>query len=174
VTHAEYLARVEQIGGYWQRHADERWAYLRLVAEEAARIAPRTALEIGTNGMSILPHSDTCDSSASAPDNAGRTLYRDATATPWPVADGHYDLLIACQVLEHLSPHQPAVWREIRRTSRAAIITLPYRWNCPADPMHHAIDDERIAEWTYGDMPYRREVVQHTPRHARIMLCYRW
>lgn len=174
MTHAEYLARTDALGGYWLRHREERWAYLRLVAEEAERIAPATALEIGTCGVSVLTCSDTMDSGLSQPDNAGRTLYRDATAIPWPVADRHYDLVIACQVLEHLGPHQRDVFAEIRRVSHSAIVTLPYRWVCPADPMHHGIDDEVIAEWTHGEAPYRREVIQHTPRHDRIMLCYQW
>ena len=174
MDHKTYLARTAELGGYWERFRDERWPYIYCAALAAESLKPHTALEIGTNGVSILSFSDTFDLGLSEPDNPGRKLYGDATQIPWPIEDAAYDLVVALQVLEHLTPHQEAVWREIRRVAKAAIITLPFQWHCPADPMHHGITDETIRKWTLGDKPYMEELVRSPSGLDRILLAYRF
>lgn len=81
----------------------------------------------------------------------------DATVVPWPIDDKAYDLFIALQVWEHLEGKQKEVFEEVMRTSKAAILSLPYMWDCPKDnanyPEHHMIDEKIISEWTLNVKP---------------------
>jgi hypothetical protein len=75
-----------------------------------------------------------------------------ATVVPWPIKDKEYDLFIALQVWEHLEGKQKDAFKEVMRTSKMAILSFPYMWDCPKDnanyPEHHMINEEIISEWT--------------------------
>jgi hypothetical protein len=81
----------------------------------------------------------------------------DATIVPWPIKDKEYDLFIALQVWEHLAGKQKEAFREAMRTSKMAILSFPYMWDCPIDnanyPEHHMISEEIIREWTLNIEP---------------------
>ena len=64
---------------------------------------------------------------------SGRIMVHDATRIPWPIGADRYDLFVALQVFEHLGSAQPAVFDEVRRVARHAIISLPIdgRWTTP-------------------------------------------
>ena len=59
---------------------------------------------------------------------SGQVMLHDATATPWPIPGGRYDLFVALQVFEHLGTSQRAAFAEVRRVARHAIISLPIEW----------------------------------------------
>jgi hypothetical protein len=81
----------------------------------------------------------------------------DATVVPWPIEDRAYDLFIALQVWEHLEGKQKEAFKEVMRTSKAAILSFSYMWDCPKDnanyPEHHMIDEKIISEWTLNVKP---------------------
>ncbi|HCQ89299.1 MAG TPA: hypothetical protein DIU45_05575 [Clostridium sp.] len=81
----------------------------------------------------------------------------DATVVPWPIEDRTYDLFIALQVWEYLEGKQKEAFEEVMRTSKAAILSFPYMWDCPKDnanyPEHHMIDEKIISEWTLNVNP---------------------
>ena len=83
----------------------------------------------------------------------------DATVTPWPIEDKEYDLFIALQVWEHLGGKQRDAFKEVMRTSKMAILSFPYMWDCPKDnanyPEHHMIDEKIIADWTLNVEPVK-------------------
>lgn len=169
ITYPQYLSLAAKIGGYWSKGLQDRWLYLSAAGAEAERLNPRTALEVGTNGISLLPYSDTLDHGLAQADNPGRDLYGfDASKTPWPLEDDRYDLVVACQVLEHLGPDQPAVFREMSRVGRHVILTLPYRWHCPGD-LHNGIDDDMVAKWTCQKTPFVRREIGEKP-YVRLLL----
>jgi len=92
-------------------------------------------------------------------------IQHDATVIPWPIKDKEYDLVIALQVWEHLDDKQKEAFGEVIRTSKMAILSLPYKWDCPKDnanyPEHHMIDEAIIAGWTLNKKP---EKIIHIPR----------
>ena len=69
-----------------------------------------------------------------------------------PIKDKSYDLVIACQVLEHLgiNGQQVQIFDELERISDKAIISLPYMWFIPFMRDHHMIDENVIDYWANG------------------------
>lgn len=147
------------------RYCRNRWPYLSIAARWAAASGARSVLELGAYWLPIVADADTMD----RPSHPGPrpTVLHDAAVIPWPVDDGKYDLFIALQVWEHLGTAQAEAFREVLRVARHAILSFPYKWDCPADPVHHGIDEQRIAEWTCHEPP--AEVVQ-----AGTRILYRW
>ena len=86
------------------------------------------------------------------------TYLWDAGQTPWPIGTKRFAAAAALQVWEHLQGRQKEAFAELRRVSRFAILSVPYRWHCPADPVHHNITDETIAGWTQNH-PMRDRIV---------------
>lgn len=170
MTYAEYLKKVKAINNpYWNKSFEARWNYLKHVASEINLISPNRTLEIGPNRLSLT----SCDTLALSiddvdRDNLGnRVFIHDAAALPWDVSDKHYDLVIALQVFEHLTPNQAIIFSEIVRVSKKCILSIPYKWNCPDDPVHHGIDDAMISIWTNGHVPYKRVIAS-----GRLILFY--
>lgn len=140
-----------------------RWAYFSEVIEIIKdQKDVNKVLELGP---SFLPVVKDCDimikpetdgwgrPSAAAP----KEYIHDATITPWPVRDKEYDMFIALQVWEHLAGKQEEAFTEVIRTARMAILSFPYKWDCPKDnanyPEHHMIDEDIISGWTLGIKP---------------------
>lgn len=159
---------------YWSDTLHIRWGYMKHVVDELTAIAPETALELGTNGISLMDFSDCMDMDKSFidPENAANKVFvLDATHTPWPIADKQYDVFVALQVMEHLSPAQSQVFSEIQRISRYAIISVPYRWNAPNNPSHHNIGDEMIRKWTNHYPPYKI-ISSGEGNNRRVAYCF--
>lgn len=146
-------------GAYYQG----RWAYFSQVIEIARnRNDIRRVIELGP---SFLPVVKDCDVMLKPEKDAwgrpvikdAREYLHDATIIPWPIENKKYDLFIALQVWEHLDGKQKEAFQEVIRTSRMAILSFPYMWNCPKDnanyPEHHMIDEKIIADWTLGIEP---------------------
>jgi hypothetical protein len=134
----------------------------------ASRIAERlirdhdlaTALELGPGLRPLIVGADVLDVRVQPNLEAeGRTIIHDATRLPWPIADGAYDLFVALQVFEHLGSQQAAVFREVRRVARHAILSLPIDW-VMSDPKncHHGLTEERVLAWFAPVVPTRIEL----------------
>ena len=173
VDKTEYYNKVKRLNDrYWDKSKHFRWKYSEIVVNELKKINPKTSIEMGTNKMSLMSFSDTIalEIETVDPDNlVNKNYIFDATKTTWDIPDKKYDIFVALQVLEHLSPNQELVFEEIKRISKYCIISLPYKWDCPDDVEHHMIDDNKIKEWTLGYTPYHSEVIAE-----RIILCYKF
>ena len=79
----------------------------------------------------------------------------DCSQVPYPIEDKAYDLVIACQVLEHLgiNGQQVEIFDELERISDKAIISLPYMWFIPYMRDHHRIDENVIDYWASDREP---------------------
>jgi len=174
LTKTEFLQKLKKLNNpYWERSKHIRWKYMKVVLDELKIIQPQTALEVGTNKVSLLPFSDSMDLTIKEvdPDNINNINYiQDAKKTPWKIDSKYYDVVIALQVFEHLGPKQSKIFKEIKRTAKYCILTLPYKWKCPDDPEHHMITDEVIEKWTNGEVPYKKQLLSG----GRIMLCYKF
>lgn len=174
LTREVFKKRVAENGQkYWTKTENVRWQYMQRTIEIAKSINPVRVLEIGPNGITLSNESDQLYLHTTDQDsyNSGRRYKQDARAVPWPFEDKSYDLVIALQVLEHLSPKQTDVFNEIVRITKHAIISLPLRWRCPHDPIHHMIDYPQIREWT----GHRRASVELLGKHKkRILLHYQF
>jgi len=133
------------------RYYRGRWLYMRQVVRIIREESPQSVLEIGPRWIPLVKGSDLLDKEPKLP----QVTYRhDAERVPWPVESGRYDLVIALQVWEHLGDRQQEAFREVMRIGRSAILSFPYKWNCPGDP-HHMIDEKVIGEWTLHRKPKR-------------------
>ena len=126
---------------YWEG----RWEYFSVVCDLVKQYKPDTVLEIGANGFPLCVGSDTLDIHGTP------TFKHDATKTPYPVA--HYDLAIALQVWEHLGDKQAEAFNEVCRIASRVILSFPYHWDCPQDPIHHNVTDATIRKWTVNRTP---------------------
>jgi len=168
-----YLEKIKKLNSeYWNRSYERRWEYIDEVLKELEIINPSSAIEMGTAGISLMNFSDSMDIDEQHidKDNNTKKYIFDCTITPWNIKDKKYDIFVGLQVLEHLSPNQIEVFKEIKRISKYAIITLPYKWkmkdttNC-----HHMIDDDIINLWTGNEKPYKKVI-----KEKRIMMCYKF
>jgi len=149
-----------------------RWAYFSEVIniiKENEDI--NSVLELGPSFQTIVKN---CDIMVK-PENdvwgrpekfIAKQYEHDATIVPWPLEDKKYDLFIALQVWEHLEGKQREAFKEVMRTSRMAILSFPYMWDCPKDnanyPEHHMIDEKIISEWTLNIEPVKTIKIPRT------------
>lgn len=134
---------------YWN-NAQDRWKYMSVVVEELKTINPISVLELGAYKINLTSISDNMDKRIDFIDsnNINNKKYiQDAINLPWNIPDKYYDVFVALQVFEHLENKQSEVFEEVKRISKNAIISLPYKWNQPGN-CHHMIDEDIIKEWT--------------------------
>lgn len=122
-----------------------RWGYMRTAQAWVRRLRAKKILEIGTRRVPLFKHSDSLDEIW----HERITYLHDARKVPWPIPSKRYDIVVALQVWEHLGSRQRIAFSQVRRIARMAIISIPYKWNCPGDP-HHGIDDAVMRRWTGG------------------------
>ncbi len=165
MTHEEYRAHADT-------YAAGRWAYWERVISWGVAMQPSTLLEIGPwkrplfAGCDLLVGPQAIAPIAGYPQ--GVRYKHDITNTPWPIDDKAYDVLIACQVWEHLRRNEAEAFCEARRVARTVILTFPWYWDCPKDPIHHNVTAERIFGWTAGVLPSAFEIVGEPARYLGI------
>lgn len=135
-----------------------------------------TTLELGPYKFPLVDGGDVLDITDdyinNYPIEIGQFYKHDASITPYPFKDKEYDLVIVCQVLEHLGTNQKEVFKELCRISKKAIISLPYKWNTPCD-MHHMIDRKIIDNWANGLKPiFEKIITKPHPTKSRILRIY--
>jgi hypothetical protein len=175
-----------------------RWCYMGKAIEIAweilcrRRSAPQHAkvLELGVYKHPMLIGSDVMDLDINVePGSAGACVRRDAAATPWPVADKHYDLFIALEVFEHLDADrrgtilparagaQRRAFGEVRRIAKNAVLSLPIEWrpqsvvdyvNC-----HTLLTHEKVLSW-FDPIRPRRIVEGNGGSHPRLIYIFEW
>lgn len=164
LTKEAYVKKIKELNDiYWNKDKDckKRWKYISFVVEELQRIQPKTVLELGANKINLTSVSDNMvlDPKLVDVDNLmNKVFVHDATKLPYPIVDKYYDCFIALQVFEHLGKFQSEVFKEIKRISKNAILSFPYKWNCPGD-IHHGIDEEVIKGWTNDEVPIKIQIV---------------
>jgi hypothetical protein len=164
ITRAEFESLLEEYPFLLCPYYHGRWDYFEKTIEMAKGESPQTILEIGPNLIPLFPKADIMDIN-----NLRSRYYRhDATKVPWPISDSKYDLVIALQVWEHLRDKQKQAFAEVKRVSKAAILSFPYKWYMPGD-VHHMIDEKIIADWTLYMKPCRVEKVG-----SRIIYLFRF
>ena len=87
----------------------------------------------------------------------------DCMKIPYPIEDKKYDLIIACQVLEHLGIYgqQKQIFNEFERISDKVLVSLPYKWFSPNMRDHHMIDEKMIDYWANNRKPVFQLIVNH-------------
>jgi hypothetical protein len=151
-----------------------RLVYMSAASRTAEELIRRrdlvSALELGPYLRPLVVGADVLDLTEQ-PDREveGRTIIHDARNLPWPVADKAYDLFVGLQVFEHLGSIQPAVFREVRRVARHAILSLPIDW-VMKDPRncHHGITEEAVLAWFAPVVPTRIEL--GNPGHRKRLI----
>jgi hypothetical protein len=151
-----------------------RWGYMKIAIGMAMECNPKTVLELGSRGTSIFLDSHTMDIS---PESSPLILW-DARKTPWPklLPDGHkYDVFVALQTWEHLSPSQHAAFQEVKRVSKSAVLSFPLEWKRnPRDLVHYNITRSKIIQDWIGEEP-ASEVIDHPGSpYKRIVMRWEW
>ena len=143
----EVFNKITHSNPYW----DKRWNYISVVIDFLKTIELKTSLELGTNGLNLISTSDTMGID-------GDPTYLHDVTKPFPIKDKQYDIFIALQVFEHLEGNQRAVFREVMRTSKKALLSFPLEWHCPKDPIHHELTHKHFKEWTLNIEPKKKWV----------------
>jgi hypothetical protein len=148
--------------GQYKEYCEGRWNYYEAVINLVKEIKPLKVLEIGPGKSTIVKKSDIMinpiEDKYGRPDfEYSKSIIFNATEKPWPIKDKEYDLIIALQVWEHLTNKQSRAFREVIRTSKKAILSFPYLWDCHFKDNHrfdhHMIDEEIISDWTSNVKP---------------------
>ena len=166
ITYQDFL----ELGRSREEYYAGRWAYFQEVIKLVGEIGPQSVLELGPALFTVVKGCDIMRKPEvdiwGVPANVRATEYlHDATVTPWPVRK-KYDLFIALQVFEHLVDRQARAFQEVKRIAKYAILSLPYKWDCPVDnanyPEHHMIDESTILGWTRGEAPKKWIYIERT------------
>ncbi|MDR0911844.1 MAG: class I SAM-dependent methyltransferase [Methanobrevibacter sp.] len=177
----EFLSRDEfesvDDGSYMIRNSS-RWDYFKEVIKQIKIIDNfdkiNKTLELGPYKTPLIKNGDIMDInnySDGCAIEVGDFFQHDASIVPYPFKDKEYDLIIACQVLEHLKTNQKEVIKEFNRISKRVIITLPYKWFRPCD-MHHMIDEKVIDYWANGLNYSYEEIMGGGGEEVRILRIY--
>lgn len=142
-----------------------RFRYLKEVIDQIKILDNvNTTLELGPYKSPLIKKGDVIDITenyvSDYPIEIGNFFKHDCSITPYPLGEKKYDLIVACQVLEHLGRNQKAVFKELARIGKVVIITLPYKWNLPCD-VHHMIDEKIIDEWAGGVKPVFQKIIEN-------------
>lgn len=161
LTHKSFLKKVEQSRNrYWNEGKNYRWEYMSFVIDNLRKLCPDDSklIEAGTSGMSLSDKSYLYEYPES---DLNKIPFRLKTVKE-PFDDKIFDCFVALQVWEHLD-NQSAAFCEVKRISKAAILSFPYKW--PAgrghDARHVGIDDKKIKEWTCGIEPDKTKVINN-------------
>ena len=108
------------------------------------------------------------------PFEIGKLMVHNCTLFPLPIEDKSYDLVIACQVLEHFGilRQQVQFFNELERICKKAIISLPYKWFRPYHRDHHMIDEHVIKYWSNNRKPVFQTITGENLRSLRIIQIY--
>ena len=85
---------------------------------------------------------------------------------PWPFPDGAFDVVMAFQVIEHLTD-KAGFFAEARRLGRWCLISYPYRWKA-GSACHQGLDDDVVAGWVGRSPDVRQQV------GCRMIHVYDW
>ncbi len=143
----------------------ERWKYIEEILLELNKLDDCfNILEMGPYKLPLVKGEDVIDINDQYKDQypfkVNKFIKFDCSEVPYPIKDKEYDLVIACQVLEHLGIYgeQKDIFDEIERISKKAIISLPYKWFNPDMRDHHMIDRKVINHWARGRKPIYEKI----------------
>lgn len=137
-----------------------RWAYTSYVARLLNLFPEGTkVLEIGCANGQVVPNSDGMDILDYPGVNHSRFIKWDIRNTPWPINTKEYDVVLALEVWEHLHSHQIEAFGELRRITKCAIMSFPYKWEESELEDHLGIDEVIIDSWTAGYPPYISQII---------------
>jgi len=154
LTHESFLSRVRELNSdYWNEGAKYRWEYIEIAILMMQGIGAKDIIEFGASGIPLNSDSIICDYPKF---NLDKTPFLTDQGNPLP--SKCVDAVCALQVWEHLK-NPVAAFAEVRRISRAAILSVPYEWK-HGDAQHQNIDMNRILEWTSGLNPDKSVIVR--------------
>ncbi len=148
----------ESKDSYWIH----RWGYTSVAIKFVKDLnIYKQSLEIGANGLSIIENSFVMDCDP----NRHPDIVHDATVEPWPFEDKQFSVVIALQVVEHLSNKQ-AFFKQAARISDYVVISIPWEWPSKFGD-HGGISWPSLYEWTANTKPERFE-----KNTSRMVLLY--
>ena len=156
----------------------QRWRYYEEVIDVLKKMNMEdisSILEIGPYKTPIVEESDVLDIydfSEFFPIKINNVIKHDCSKVPFPIENKKYDLIIACQTMEHFGIHDEQIiaFKEFSRIAKKAIISLPFKWFAPTLRNHHMIDERVIDSWT-RPFAYFYESIEGTssyPTNIRI------
>lgn len=149
--------------------------FLGCVTRLARGVAPESVLEVGCGEGRLSQHLfeqlapkrlEACDLGLERIDPRcdARIGFRVASAYELPYTDAEFDLVVCCEVLEHLEQPERAL-RELARVSRRALLV-----STPHEPLFRGLNLLRGAHWSsLGNTPGH---IQHfCPRSLERLVC---
>ena len=146
----------------------DRWSYYEEVIDIISSLRNiDNILEIGPYKSPLIEGIDVIDITdrymGEYPFKINKFYNHNCIETPYPIEDKKYDLVIACQVMEHLGMRgeQRRIFDEFERISNKVIISLPYKWFNPNMRDHHMIDEKMIDYWANNRKPVFQSFINH-------------
>ncbi len=172
ITETEFKEAMSQGKDDYYELAD-RWQYYKEVIRLVEDNGPfENVLEIGPAWIPVVNGCDTLDEA----DRFGpRTYKHNIKTVPWPMTDNQYDLVIALQVWEHIYNNQIEAFGELKRITKAAIMSFPYEWQCrqpsTCTNCHCGITKQTISAWTHHIEPVDYTIIYDTVgmKHKRMI-----
>ena len=162
LTSTAFLARVKELNSdYWNEGASYRWEYMAEAIRMLEEIGGVKTCEAGASGIPLNSESFLMDSPHYDLDITPykcRVNHDDGRYEIVPIEDNFFQAFVALQVWEHLK-NPVAAFSEVKRISRAAILSVPYKWK-HGDAQHQNIDMNKILEWTSGLAPDKTVIVR--------------
>lgn len=169
---------VDGLGADAVAYYEGRWEYYNEIINQLNEMDDiNSVLEIGPYKLPFVKESDIIDYSDefvdSFPFEVGEFIVHDCTQFPLPIEDKKYDLVLACQVIEHLGifGEQIELFNELERISNKALISLPFHWYRARHRDHHMIDRRMIDIWAGGRRP-TFEFISGKRNEQRILQLY--
>lgn len=158
---------------YHSRNPVTRWlmsGFLGAAAELYRLASPRRVLEVGCGEgylanflLQCSPPPDRFEACDLSLDRVSRTVnpliqFREASIYDLPYADGEFELVVCCEVLEHLDDPATGMAELARVSERAVLLSVP------REPLWRLLNLLRVAYWSScGNTPGH---VQHFSRRG--------
>lgn len=154
--------------------------FLATLTQLYQRVSPRSVLEVGCGEGYLAQHllrSGACPERFEACDLSLSQIaagidpfirFRQASIYSLPYANGEFELVVCCEVLEHLDDPERALAELARVTRRAALISTPH------EPLWRILNLLRGSYWSaWGNTPGHRQHFSRAFLHRLVRYRFR-
>ena len=161
----------------WNHYSRSRegMKYYDAIRSEVERLSGGSILDIGCGGTNLVAAGD-FDTRLAVNLDPVRNYPHPLIVGRWPevaLPQTHYDVVLCCQVLEHLLDAQipEFVTRMLETATRAIVVSVPYRWPRGTCSGHQQdpVNETKLHGWI-GRKPSRQSVI--TDRLRRLVATY--
>lgn len=138
-----------------------RWEYMSVAQSFVMDFNPKTILEVGSRTLPLFIGSDLMDI-----ENYPNVKYVQNATDSWEKVE-NYDVIIACQVVEHFKNKQQLFWEELIKHTKHAVISIPYMWKNSKIKDHDNLNEFTLSAWFNHTQPIKQRIIE-----SRLIVSY--